>query len=225
MLAAITTSIPRRLGERRPRDQVEHRVRDDRQAAQAALVQPRSKPAPNDLVDAVEHPRQARLGCEPAGRVVQRHQPVAVALAFAHEQLEPLERGDVLEQQPPRRLRGVARGDEEADRPGEVQADRGDRLAGLERRADVGDRRAREPLRVQPRAHLPVALEQLGTGGDDTVHGSAATSGVELALERQQLAAGRICAQRRAVAPAQAAGAVERAQHAVPVVLACQRRR
>ena len=162
-----------------------------------------------------------RLGsaASPLVGLVQRHQPVAVALAFAREQLEPLERGDVLEQQPARRLCAVARRDEDADRPGEVQADRRHRLAGLERRAHLGDRRAGEPLRVEPRAHLPVALEQLGTGRYRAVHGSAARGGVELALEREQVAAGRIRAQRRAVAPAQAAGPVERAQHAVPVVL------
>ena len=92
---------PAQARQRRPRDQVEHPVRHERQPAQAALRRAAHAASAEQLVDPGEHAREPGLGLEPAPGLVQRRQPVAVALALAREQLEPLQRADVLEQERP----------------------------------------------------------------------------------------------------------------------------
>ncbi len=96
-----------------------------------------------------------------------------------------------------------------------MHADDGERLAGLEQRAELGDRGGRQPIAGQPWPHLPVLLEPFGAG-DGGLARRAARRRVELAFEGQQVPAGRVVAQRRTVTPAQARRPVEGPQHAGP---------
>ena len=203
---------------------MQHRVGRERQARGALVVELLPEPAAEDVVHAVEQLGQARIGIDIAAGLDQQLQPVGAGLAG--EQLEPLACSEVLEQEPTRWPLGVARRHEHPDRAHEVVAEHGEALAVLERRRRLGDGRARETRRIEPRPYLPVALEEprarrhavllVGVG--------AAQRGVELPLEREQLAAGGVGAEGGLIAAAQAARPVARPQYAVPVAAARLRR-